>query len=87
MTKTTSKTFLFTTLATLFFFVNPTLSFADGRAGMSALGYYKDLYSDAERSRRLYEEGLKHKAKAESRTRRAANAKNTKEKNRLLKRR
>ena len=85
MTKTTSKTFLFATLAALVFCINPTLSFADGRAGMSTLGYYKDPYSDEERSRRLYEEGLKHKAKAESRAGRATNAKNTKEKNRLLK--
>ena len=52
---------------------------------MSTLGYYKDPYSDEERSRRLYEEGLKHKAKAESRAGQAANAKNTKEKNRLQK--
>ena len=64
MTKTTVKTLLFATLASLLFCVNS--SFADGRAGMSTLGYYKDPYSDEERSRRLYEEGLKHKAKAEN---------------------
>ena len=83
MTKTTFKTLLFATLATLLFFVNS--SFADGRAGMSTLGYYKDPYSDEERSRRLYEEGLKHKAKAENRAERADTAKNTKEENRLRK--
>ena len=33
---------------------------------MSTLGYYKDPYSDEERSRRLYKEGLKHKAKEEN---------------------
>ena len=64
MTKTTVKTLLFATLATLLFFVNS--SFADGRAGMSTLGSYKDPYSDEQRSRLLYEEGLKHKAKAEN---------------------
>ena len=83
MTKTTVKTLLFATLATLLFFVNS--SFADGRAGMSTLGYYKDPYSDEERSRRLYEEGLKHKAKAENRAERADTAKKTKEENRLRK--
>ena len=83
MTKTTVKNLLFATLATLLFCVNS--SFADGRAGMSTLGYYKDPYSDEERSRRLYEEGLKHKAKAENRAERADTAKNTKEENRLRK--
>ena len=83
MTKTTVKTLFFATLATLLFFVNS--SFADGRAGMSTLGYYKDPYSDEERSRRLYEEGLKHKAKAENRAERADLAKSTKEANRLRK--
>ena len=83
MTKTTVKTLLFATLATLLFFVHP--SFADGRADMSTLGYYKDPYSDEERSRRLYKEGLKHKAKAENRAERADKAKNTKEENRLRK--
>ena len=52
---------------------------------MSTLGYYKDPYSDEERSRRLYKEGLKHKAKAENRAERADTAKNTKEENRLRK--
>ena len=83
MTQTTVKTPLFATLATLLFSVNS--SFDHGRAGMSTLGYYKDPYSDEERSRRLYEEGLKHKAKAENRAERADTAKNTKEANRLRK--
>ena len=64
MTKTTVKTLLFATLATLLFCVNS--SFADGRAGVSTLGSYEDPYSDEQRSRLLYEEGLKHKAKAEN---------------------
>ena len=83
MTQTTVKPPLFATLATLLFSVNS--SFADGRAGMSTLGYYKDPYSDEERSRRLYEEGLKHKTKAENRAERADLAKSTKEANRLRK--
>ena len=83
MTQTTFNNLLFAILATLLFCVNS--SFADGRAGMSTLGYYKDPYSDEERSRRLYEEGLKHKTKAENRAERADKAKNTKEANRSQK--
>ena len=38
---------------------------------MSTLGYYKDPYSDEERSKRLYKEGLKHKAKEKNQAKQA----------------
>ena len=78
MTQTTVKPPLFATLATLLFSVNS--SFADGRAGMSTLGYYKDPYSDEERSRWLYKEGLKHKAKEENQAEQADTVKTPKKK-------
>jgi tetratricopeptide (TPR) repeat protein len=52
--------------------------------GLSSLGYYKDPYSKEERSIRLYDEGLKHKEKAQDRERRAKQALNGKTKKKLL---
>ena len=52
--------------------------------GLSSLGYYKDPYSKEERSIRLYNEGLKHKEKAQDRERRAKQALNGKTKKKLL---
>jgi len=52
--------------------------------GLSSLGYYKDPYSDEERSIRLYKEGLKHKEKAQDRERRADQTLKLKNKEKLL---